>query len=70
MNDLQNFFSNVITHSEASDKEFQNLMFVLVNEFHWSQSDIEASDLPFVWDLIDARNRMIKEQERQMKKRR
>lgn len=68
MNPIKSFFKEVGT--PESDREYQNLMFILVNEFHWSQSDIAEADLPFVMELLSARKRMISEQERQSKRRR
>jgi len=71
MKEITTFFNEISTHNnDVSHKDFQNFMFILVNEFHWTQKEIEEAELPFVWDLIEARFRMIKEQEKLMKKRR
>lgn len=68
MDVIQSFFSEIGT--PATDKEYQNLIFILVNEFHWTQEDIEKSDMPFVIELLNTRKRIMDEQERQSKRRR
>jgi hypothetical protein len=69
-NPLRNLFSNTIKIKDVDNTDYENLMFILVNEFHWTQKDIQETDLPFVYELLYARKRMIDEQEKDLKRRR
>jgi hypothetical protein len=73
-NQLKNLFDSSINSvkpkSNVGQKEFEDLMFILSNEFHWTQKDIQETDLPFVFEVLNARKRMFDEQERQAKRRR
>ncbi|HEY9702089.1 MAG TPA: hypothetical protein V6C58_06570 [Allocoleopsis sp.] len=69
-NIIRNFFNETKKSISDTPKEYEDLMFILVNEFHWSQKDIAEAELPFVYELLNARKRMIQEQERQSKRRR
>lgn len=65
--------SRTVSLKRQSDKIFdhwRSIIFIAVNEWHWTQSDIEEVDIPFLLLCLDARRDYIAEQERQARKRR
>ena len=67
--DLKDSLQEVIALSpKSSQKDYEDLMFVLANEFHWTQEDIYNTDIPFILNLLNARKRFNDEQERQLRK--
>jgi hypothetical protein len=67
MFDLSEF---VTPNNEKEYEKFQDLMFIMSEEFGWSQDDFMNCDLPYLWDLLEARNRAFRKREQQSKKRR
>ena len=71
ISETQEFFSSVTkSSSHNSQRQWEDLCFIFVNEFHWNMQDIYSADIPFIFDILRSRERMIKQQELDSKKRR
>jgi hypothetical protein len=66
--ELNDSFKDIITSPSASNKEYEDLIFVLANEFGWTQEDIWNTDIPYIFSVLNAKLRFTKEQERRIKK--
>lgn len=56
--EILSFFSKVSKSYDIS-KDIEDLYFILVNEFHWTQEDIFGTDIPFIIQVLSARKRFI-----------
>ena len=66
---MDSFFQDIQKSDEKkTQRDWEDLVFVLVNEFHWTQEDIWNTDIPFIFNMIEARTRVLKEQDRQLRK--
>ena len=69
MTDL-NFLNDFVTSNESTEYEkYQMLMYICCAEFGWSEEQFFNADLPFIWDLIETRNRLEKLKEKNSKRR-
>lgn len=63
---------DIVREFELSTKDFnqqwETLIWVLSSECGWSQEDILNAEIPFVLQLMDARTRILKKQEKELKR--
>lgn len=68
LEELNSFFNQVSNPDKRAEEDWEDLIYIVVNEFGWSQEDIFESDIPFIFQCLNGRNRSLKKQEQQMKK--
>jgi hypothetical protein len=64
--EISSFFSKI---PKSSSTDLEDLCFILVNEFHWTQEDIIDTEVPFIFQLLNARKRSIDRQNKESKRR-
>lgn len=70
MNEFQSFFGDVATKGKSEvdgDKFFFELAYLCASEFGWSQEDFEDCDLSYLWGVLGARTKALKEQNKKAK---
>ena len=69
MSELDSFFNEVSTKPGVdSGKYYASLIYICAEEFGWPQRDFEDVEIPYLLDLLKARQDAFKERERQAKK--
>lgn len=70
MKELSDFFDSISRRSGPDPLELSNkVYFIFIKEFKWSYTQLMETPMSFIFDMLDARSKYIKEQEKQMKKR-
>lgn len=70
--EINSFFTQVQSKSKSknSDDIVYSYMYICAKEFSWTQKDFEETDIPYLFAVLRKRVDAIKEEERQMRKRR
>lgn len=72
LSEVSSFFGDVgssRSKEEYLDRWRKRVFFVLSSEFHYTQKDIEETEIPFILELLNEREKDIKEQKKAMKQR-
>lgn len=71
MSELDTFFNDVKTSKDSFDGSYySSLIYICAEEFGWTQQVFEETEIPYLLDLLKARQNAFKERERQAKKKR
>lgn len=66
---MQSFFGSVTTNKrDTSYDEYYQILFIFVNEFHWTVNDFEKTDCYTIYKLLKLLTERKKEEAKQYKK--
>jgi hypothetical protein len=66
--DLNSLFPEISIKKINITRQWEDLIFVLANEFGWTQEDISNTEIPYIMSLLIARDRFKKDAEKRNKK--
>lgn len=65
---ISEFTSSLTKSSWNPERRWEDVCYILVFEAGWTQKDIEESEIPFIFSILNARKRVQDEEERRLKK--
>lgn len=64
-----NSFINKDHKHKSVDLFVDNVVYLFVSEFGWSQKDFEDAEIPFILQVLNTHRRVLSEQEKKLRKR-
>lgn len=68
MNEIDSFFKGIGAKKEDASDILDNLIYICCCDFGWSQKDFMETDIPFLFQLLEVRAKVLKKQEEESKK--
>ena len=68
MNVVFDSLNDIVSSKDSEESFWDDIVWICVSEFGWTQAEIEETEIPFLLSLIVIRAKKLKKQEAELKK--